>query len=92
MAPAHLQEVYLNFTTKEVDFLSKTINLLSQSSTCHEAMVAGQVMQILRALVGGLSQAARVEVAQALAQLAATKQCREVHSYTLIHTNIHSYT
>eukprot|EP01032_Pedospumella_encystans_P014519 gene14519-16666_t len=70
-------EVLLNFTHNEVNYISKTINLLSQSQTCPEAIVQGGVMRIFKALIDGLSEGARSEVAAALASLAACKPCRE---------------
>lgn len=70
-------EILLNFTHNEVNFISKTINMLSQSHACPEAIVDGGVMRIFKALIGGLSEGARSEVASALASLAACKPCRE---------------
>lgn len=70
-------EILLNFTHNEVNFISKTINMLSQSPACPQAIVDGGVMRIFKALIDGLSEGARSEVASALASLAACKPCRE---------------
>jgi hypothetical protein len=70
-------EILLNFTHNEVNFISKTINLLSQSPACPQAIVDGGVMRIFKALIDGLSEGARAEVAAALANLATCKACRE---------------
>jgi hypothetical protein len=70
-------EFLLSFTHNEVSYISKTLNLLSQSPSCHLAIVAGEVMKIFKALIDGLSVSARCELATALANLAASKHCRE---------------
>lgn len=70
-------EFLLSFTHNEVSYISRTLNLLSQSPSCHLAIVAGEVMKIFKALIDGLSVSARCELATALANLAASKHCRE---------------
>lgn len=72
-----INEFLLSFTHNEVSYISKTLNLLSQSPSCHLAIVAGEVMKIFKALIDGLSVSARCELATALANLAASKHCRE---------------
>ena len=70
-------EILLNFTHNEVNFISKTIKMLSQTPECPQAIVDGGVMRIFKALINGLSEGARGEVACALANLAAARPCRE---------------
>ena len=49
-------EAILNFTPAEIHNIAKTINLLSQTASCHKALVDGGVMKIFKALIGGLSK------------------------------------
>jgi hypothetical protein len=67
----------LNFTHNEVNYISKMLNMLSQSHGCPQAMVEGGVMRIFKALIEGLSEGARSDMASALSNLAAVKCCRE---------------
>lgn len=41
-------------------------------------IVKGQVMNIFRGLISGLSEVARSEMASAIAFIAASRQCREI--------------
>lgn len=71
-------ESILNFTHAEIKFIAKTINLLSQTPSCHLPLVEGGIMKIIKALFVGLSNdvSARNEVSAALANLAGSKDCR----------------
>jgi len=70
-------ELSVKFTQREVDLISRTINLLSHSHSCHQMIVEGEVMRIFKSLIAGLSDLARGEMASALANISSSKECRE---------------
>jgi len=53
------------------------LRLLSETFSCHEKVVEGEVMKIFKTLILGLSLDSRNEMAQALSNLSYTKSCRE---------------
>ena len=71
-------DITLLFTPREVDYISKTINYLSQSASCHQMIVEGGVMKVFKSLINGLSEDSRNDIASALANISATKPCTEL--------------
>jgi hypothetical protein len=72
---------YLILTKRDIYYMARTLNLVSSSSTCHEAIVEGNAVQICDHLL--ISDAdtvtqSRHEVASALCALSSSKKCRQV--------------
>jgi hypothetical protein len=68
----------LFFTTEQVDYISTSLQLLSQTHNCHESMVKGQIMAIFRSLIfSDVSEKSKREIAEALSQISQSRSCRE---------------
>jgi len=68
----------LFFTPEEVDLIAQTLKWLSQSPSCHESMVHGEVMAMIRALIyADINDHSKCEIATTLSQLSQSKSCRE---------------
>lgn len=68
----------LYFSFEQVEDITKSLQLLSQSPSCHEEMVEAGIMEICKALIyADLTPVGRSEMSACLAQIAQSKSCRE---------------
>jgi hypothetical protein len=68
----------LFFTSEQVDFISSSLRLLAHSSSCHEAMVAGEVMAIFKSLIfSEITENSKREISETLSLISQSKSCRE---------------
>lgn len=77
LADDELPRLTLKFTGTEIDRISRTINLLTESPSSHENIVNEGIIEIFKTLIHGLSEASKNEIASSLASLASSKQCRK---------------
>jgi hypothetical protein len=75
--PTHTK--YLILSKRDIYYMARTLNLVSSSRSCHEAIVEGNAVQICDHLLisdADASAPSRHEVGSALCALASSKKCR----------------
>jgi hypothetical protein len=70
-------EFLVKLTQHDIDLIGKSVSLLSDTKSCHTMIVEGQVMKLFRAIIIGISDLSRGDIASALANISASKPCRE---------------
>ena len=64
-------------STEDVNYLCKTVELMSETVSCRQALVDGKLLDIFDELYPILTETAREDIACTIANISSTKDCRQ---------------